>query len=45
MKESDFRADSTSSKHFRKKDQKERKSRCIHCKECTKVEDIHSTSQ
>ncbi len=45
MKESDFKADSTSSKHFRKKDWKERESRCIHCEKYTEVEDIHSTFQ
>ena len=41
MKRSDFKADSTFLKHFRKKDWK---SRCIHCKECIEVESIHSTS-
>ncbi len=41
MKRSDFKADSTSSKHFRKKDWK---SRCIHHEECIKVENIHLTS-
>ncbi len=41
MKKSDFKADSTSLKCFRKKDWK---SRYIYCKECIKVEDIHSTS-
>ncbi len=41
MKRSDLKADSTSSKCFKKKDWK---SKCIHCKECTEVEDIHSTS-
>ncbi len=45
MKESDFKADSTSLKHFRKKDQKERELRCIYYEECIEVEDIHSTSQ
>ncbi len=42
MKRSDFRVDSMSLKCFRKKDWK---LRCIHCEECTDVEDIHSTSQ
>ncbi len=41
MKRSDLKADSTSLKCLRKKDWK---SRCIHCKKCTEVEDIHSTS-
>ncbi len=40
MKRSDLRADSTSLKCLRKKDQK---SRHIHCKKCTEVENIHST--
>ncbi len=41
MKRSDLEADSTSLKCFKKKDWK---SRCIHRKECIKVEDIHSIS-
>ncbi len=41
MKRSNLDVDSTSSKCFRKEDQK---SRCIHCKECIKVEDIYTTS-
>ncbi len=41
MKRSEFKADSTSSKCFRKKDWK---SRYIHHEECIKVEDIHLTS-
>ncbi len=44
MKESDFKADLTFLKCFRKKDWKERESRCVYREECTKVEDIHSTS-
>jgi len=45
MKESDFKADSMSLKRLRKKDRKEKESRCIHYEECTEVEDISSTSQ
>ncbi len=40
MKRSDFKADSTSSKHLKKKDWK---SRHVYYAECIKVEDIYST--
>ena len=40
MKRSDLEADSMFLKCLRKEDWK---SRCIHCKECIKVENIHTT--
>jgi len=40
MKRSDLDVDLTSLKHFKKEDWK---SRCIHHKECTEVEDIYTT--
>ncbi len=43
MKRSSSEADATSLKWFRRKKQWE--SKCVHCKECTETEDIHTIIQ